>query len=246
MLFRSVAAQHGASVALAEEYRVGGTCVIRGCVPKKLMVMGSRFAQAFDDAAGFGWTLAAAPSFDWPELMRRVHAEVTRLEGIYIANLQRAGVCLHTERAQLLDAHTVQLVASGERIRAHHVLIATGAAPQTSPDIPGAELAASSNELFHWPMQPRRVVVQGAGYIALEFACLLKRLGSEVSVVLRGEHVLRGFDDEVREHLQAQLAAQGIRFVTGAALAAIARGTYSSRRGRRRRWRPIFRAPRWR
>ncbi len=218
-----VAAQHGARVALAEEYRVGGTCVIRGCVPKKLMVLGSRFAQAFDDAAGFGWTLPSSPSFDWPELMRRVHAEVTRLEGIYTANLLRAGATLHAERAVLHDAHTVQLVASGERVHAHRILIATGAAPQVAPDIPGAELAASSNELFHWPTQPRRVAVQGAGYIALEFACLLKRLGSEVTVVLRGEQVLRGFDDELRAHLQEQLAGQGLHFLTGASLAAIER-----------------------
>ena len=219
-----VAAQHGASVALAEEYRVGGTCVIRGCVPKKLMVLASRFAQAFDDAAGFGWTLPAAPAFAWPGLMRRVHAEVARLEAAYTAGLQRAGVALHSERAVLADAHTVRLVGSGQTVRARHILVATGATPVMAPDIPGGELASSSNELFHWPDQPRRVVVQGAGYVALEFACLLRRLGSAVTVVLRGEHVLRGFDDEGREHLQAQLAAQGIRFVTGAALAAIARG----------------------
>ncbi len=218
-----VAAQHGARVALAEAYRVGGTCVIRGCVPKKLMVLGSRFAQACDDAAGFGWALPQPPAFSWPELMRRVHAEVTRLEGVYTANLRRAGASLHAERALLLDAHTVQLAASGERFRARHILIATGAAPLMAPDIPGGELAASSNELFDWPQQPRRVVVQGAGYIALEFACLLNRLGSEVTVVLRGEQVLRGFDDEVRAHLQAQLAGQGIRFISGAALAAIER-----------------------
>ena len=208
-------------MALAEEYRVGGTCVIRGCVPKKLMVLGSRFAQAFDDATGFGWTLPSPPSFSWPRLMARVHAEVTRLEGVYVANLQRAGVSLHAERAVLLDAHTVQLVTSGERFRARRILIATGAAPQMVPDIPGGELADSSNELFTWPQHPRRVVVQGAGYIALEFACLLSRLGTEVTVVLRGEQVLRGFDDEVRTHLQAQLSNQGIRFVTGAALASI-------------------------
>jgi glutathione reductase (NADPH) len=218
-----IAAQHGASVALAEEHRVGGTCVIRGCVPKKLMVLGSRFAQAFDDAAAFGWTVPLSPSFSWPELMARVHGEVTRLEGVYTTNLQRAGVSLYAERAMLLDAHTVQLVTSGERIRARQILIATGAAPQMAPDIPGGELAASSNELFDWPQQPRRVVVQGAGYIALEFACLLRRLGSEVTVVLRGEQVLRGFDDDVRTHLQAQLAIQGIRFVTGAALVSIER-----------------------
>ena len=219
-----VAAQHGARVALAEEYRVGGTCVIRGCVPKKLMVLGSRFAQAFVDAAGFGWSTASAPALSWPELMRRVRAEVTRLEGVYTANLHRAGVALHAGRAVLCDAHTVQLVATGECFRAGRILIAAGAAPLMAPDIPGGELASSSNELFDWPEQPKRLLVQGAGYIALEFACLFRRLGSEVSVVLRGDQVLRGFDDEVRTHLQAQLAGQGIRFVTGAALASIERG----------------------
>lgn len=216
-----VAAQYGVSVSLAEEYRVGGTCVIRGCVPKKLMVLGSRFAQAFDDAQAFGWQFPAAPQFQWPDLMRQVHAEVTRLEGVYTANLERAGVSLLAERALLLDPHTVQLSQSGERIRARRILVATGAAPLMQPDIPGGELAASSNEVFHWPRQPRRVVVQGAGYIALEFACLLRRLGSDVTVVLRAPQVLRGFDDEVRAHLQTQLTGQGIRFITGAALSAI-------------------------
>jgi glutathione reductase (NADPH) len=216
-----IAAQHGALVALAEEYRVGGTCVIRGCVPKKLMVLGSRFAQAFDDAAGFGWTVRSTPMFSWPGLMARVHAEVTRLEGVYTTHLQRAGVSLHNERAVLLDGHTVQLVTSGERFRARQILIATGAAPKMAPDVPGGDLAASSNGVFAWPQQPRRVVVQGAGYIALEFACLLRKLGSEVTVVLRGDQVLRGFDDEVRAHLQAQLASQGIRFITAAALVSI-------------------------
>ena len=218
-----VAAQHGARVALAESYRLGGTCVIRGCVPKKLMVMASRFAQAFDDARGFGWALPAAPEFAWPELKRRVDAEVARLEGVYRSNLERAGVAIHVEHAVLDDAHTVRLLASGERFRARHILLATGAAPDAGPSIPGADLASSSNELFQWPAQPRRVVVQGAGYIALEFACLLHRLGSEVSVVLRGERILRGFDDEVRRFLQAQLEAQGLRFISGTSLASIER-----------------------
>lgn len=216
-----VAAQHGARVALAEEHRVGGTCVIRGCVPKKLMVLASRFAQGFAEGAGFGWNLFAPPRFSWPELMGRVHAEVARLEGVYSATLLRAGVALHADRAVLEDANTVTLVGSGERFRARQILIATGAVPQMVPAIPGGEFASSSNDLFDWPEQPRRVVVQGAGYIALEFACLLRRLGSDVTVVLRGERVLRGFDDEVREHLQSQLEMQGIAFVTRAALAAI-------------------------
>ena len=217
-----VAAEHGARVALAEEYRVGGTCVIRGCVPKKLMVLASRFGQAFGDGAAFGWQAAAAPRFAWPDLMGRVHAEVARIESVYTANLLAAGVSLHAERALLDDAHTVRLAGSGERFHARRILIATGATPQALPDIAGSELASNSNDLFDWPEQPRRVLVQGAGYIALEFACLLRRLGSDVTVVLRADRVLRGFDDEVREHLQAQLEALGIRFVTGAAVAAIA------------------------
>ena len=217
-----VAAEHGARVALAEEYRVGGTCVIRGCVPKKLMVLASRFGQAFGDGAAFGWHAAAAPRFSWPDLMGRVHAEVARIESVYTANLLAAGVSLHAERALLDDAHTVRLAGSGERFYARRILFATGATPQALPDIAGSELASNSNDLFDWPEQPRRVLVQGAGYIALEFACLLRRLGSDVTVVLRADRVLRGFDDEVREHLQAQLEALGIRFVTGAAVAAIA------------------------
>lgn len=215
-----VAAQHGARVAVAEADRLGGTCVIRGCVPKKLMVLASRHAQGFEDAAAFGWTMSAAPQFDWALLCERVQAEVTRLEGVYRTVLDAAGVIVHSERATLADAHTVRL-AGGREVRAKQILIATGAAPLMPHDIPGADLAASSNELFLWHEQPRRVVVQGAGYIALEFACLLRRLGSDVTVVLRGEQVLRGFDDEVRSHLQAQLAAQGIVFMTGTALAGI-------------------------
>lgn len=218
-----VAAGHGARVALAESDRLGGTCVIRGCVPKKLMVLASRFAQAFDEAPGFGWRLPAPPHFDWAEMQRRVGAEVTRLEGVYGAALDSVGVELHAERAVIEDAHTVRLTGSGQRFQARHILVATGAQPEAGPPIPGAELAASSNEVFQWPAQPRRVVVQGAGYIALEFACLLRRLGSEVTVVLRGERVLRGFDDELREHLQAQLEAQGLRFLAGRTLVAIER-----------------------
>lgn len=218
-----VAAGHGARVALAESHRLGGTCVIRGCVPKKLMVLASRFAQAFDDATGFGWTLPAAPRFDWAQLKGRVDAEVARLEGVYRRTLVDAGVELHHDRAQIEGPHAVRLSGSGERFHARHILVATGAWPDAGPPIPGAELAASSNELFQWPTQPRRVVVQGAGYIALEFACLLRRLGTEVTVVLRGERVLRGFDDGLREHLQAQLEGQGLRLLSGRVLAAIER-----------------------
>jgi glutathione reductase (NADPH) len=204
-----IAATHGASVALAEEYRMGGTCVIRGCVPKKLMVMASRFADEFEAAAGFGWTPGTA-HFDWVKLIARINAELNRLEDIYANNLRKVGVQIYPERAKILDEHTVLLQSSGEKIHANTILIATGAAPTMPQDLPGAQFASSSNEFFLWPTQPKRVVVQGAGYIALELACLLKRLGSEVTVVMRGDHVLRGFDQQLRELIQTQLTADGM------------------------------------
>ncbi len=206
-----IAAGYGATVALAEEYRMGGTCVIRGCVPKKLMVMASRFGNEFEASVGFGWE-ATESRFSWPTLMSRVHAEVTRLEGIYASNLSKTGVEIHAGRARILDRHTVELRSAErtETIQAKTILIATGATPTMPDDIPGAILASSSNDFFLWPEMPKRVVVQGAGYIALELACLLKRLGSEVTLVMRGDQVLRGFDQQVREFIQQQLLADGL------------------------------------
>jgi glutathione reductase (NADPH) len=209
-----IAANHGASVALAEEYRMGGTCVIRGCVPKKLMVMASRFGNEFEAAKGFGWD-ALTPSFSWPKLMSRVHVEVNRLEGIYTRNLISAGVEIFAQRARIIDKNTVELLSSNhenlaQTIRAKTILIATGATPAMPNDFPGAELASSSNEFFLWPECPKQVVIQGAGYIALELACLLNRLGSEVTLIMRGDLVLRGFDHEVRELIQQQLVADGL------------------------------------
>jgi glutathione reductase (NADPH) len=215
-----IAATHGASVALAEEYRMGGTCVIRGCVPKKLMVMASRFADEFEAAAGFGWTAGSA-HFDWVKLMARINAELNRLEDIYATNLRKVDVQIYAERATILDAHTVLLQSSGEKIRANYILIATGATPIMPQDVPGAQFASSSNEFFLWPTQPKRVVVQGAGYIALELACLLKRLGSAVTLVMRGDHVLRGFDQQLRELIQTQLTADGMVIKTNTTLQSI-------------------------
>jgi glutathione reductase (NADPH) len=202
-----IAATHGAKVALAEEYRMGGTCVIRGCVPKKLMVMASRFVDEFAAAKGFGWS-AVDSQFDWPELMARIHAELTRLEGIYANNLRKAGVEIYADRGTIIDANTVKLQQSGQVFHAKTILVATGATPTMPKDTPGVQFASNSNDFFLWPTQPKRVVVQGAGYIALELACLLRRLGSEVTVVMRGDHVLRGFDQQVRELIQAQLGAE--------------------------------------
>ncbi|HTV26753.1 MAG TPA: glutathione-disulfide reductase [Xanthobacteraceae bacterium] len=217
-----IAAQHGARVMVAEEYRMGGTCVIRGCVPKKLLVYAARFRGEFEDAEGYGWTLSHA-SFDWPTLIANKDKEIARLEAAYTATLDRAGVKIVKTRATLADAHTVQ-VANGERVRAAYVLIATGGAPSYGEQIPGIEHAISSNEAFHLPKLPHRVLVQGGGYTAIEFAGIFAGLGSQVTIVYRGENILRGFDDDVRAHLRAELEKRGIRVVTGCKVTAIERG----------------------
>ncbi|MEA1832926.1 glutathione-disulfide reductase [Methylobacterium durans] len=195
-----IAAGYGARVKLAEEYRVGGTCVIRGCVPKKLMVYAGRFADEIEDAAGFGWNVPE-PRFDWSVLKRRRDAEIARLEGIYDTNLMRAGVEIVPERAVIEDAHTVRLVGSGERIRARFILVAVGASPVKEPVIPGADLAITSNEVFELETQPERILVVGGGYIAVEFAGVFAALGTRTTLLHRGDRLLRGFDDEIRDAL---------------------------------------------
>src|SRR5215469_104341 len=214
-----VASQYGARVMLAEEYRLGGTCVIRGCVPKKLLVYAARFRGEFEDAAGYGWTLAQ-PSFDWPTLIANKDREIARLEAAYAATLEKAQVAIVKSRATLADAHTVEL-ANGERIRAAYVLIATGSRPSFGDQIPGLEHAISSNEAFHLPRLPQRVVIQGGGYIAVEFAGIFAGLGSHVTLVYRGENILRGFDDDVRQHLRAAIEKGGIKVITGCKVAAV-------------------------
>jgi glutathione reductase (NADPH) len=216
-----VAAQHGARVMLAEEYRLGGTCVIRGCVPKKLLVYASRFRGEFEDAVGYGWTVPQ-PSFDWPTLIANKDHEIARLEAAYTATLKRAGVAVVKSRAVLADAHTVAL-AKGERVRAANILISTGGAPSYGDKIPGLEYAISSNEAFHLPELPRRVVIQGGGYIAVEFAGIFAGLGSHVTLVYRGENILRGFDDDVRHHVRVEMEKRGIKVITGCKVAAIER-----------------------
>lgn len=216
-----IAAGHGARVALVEEYRLGGTCVIRGCVPKKLMVYASRFAQEFEEAAGYGWTLGT-PQFDWAALKTRRNTEVARLEAVYRSNLVASGVKIFAARAHLEGPQTVAL-SDGTQLRANHILIATGATPAGATAIPGHELAIDSNGFFDLQALPRRVVVQGAGYIALELACVLQRLGASVRVVVRGEQILRGFDDDVRQHLAAALVDSGLRFDFGHSITAIRR-----------------------
>jgi glutathione reductase (NADPH) len=208
-----IAAGYGARVMIAEEYRMGGTCVIRGCVPKKLLVYASHFHQEFEDAAGFGWTVPE-PSFDWRTLIANKDKEIARLEAAYTANVERSGARVLKTRAVLEDAHTVRL-AGGEAVRAKYVLIATGGAPNHGAAIPGIEHVISSNEAFHLPQLPRRIVIQGGGYIALEFAGIFAGFGSDVTVIYRGDNILRGFDEDVRTHLRSEMEKAGITILTG-------------------------------
>jgi glutathione reductase (NADPH) len=217
-----IAAQHGARVMIAEEYRIGGTCVIRGCVPKKLLVYASRFGHEFEDAPGFGWTVPAA-TFDWPTLIANKDKEIARLEGVYRANLEKAGVDIVKTRAVIEDATTVRLLASGARVHAGHILVATGGAPFGGHAIPGHEHAISSNEAFHLPALPGEIAIGGGGYIAVEFACIFAGLGSRVTLIYRGENILRGFDDDVRAHVRAEMEARGITVITGQVATAIAK-----------------------
>ena len=204
-----IAAGYGAKVMVAEEFRIGGTCVIRGCVPKKLMVYASRFADDFEDAEGFGWTVAK-PVFDWPKLVAAKEGEISRLSGIYRTNLAKAGVEIIESRAVLEGPQLVRLNTDGRLVRAKHILIATGAAPVMEPGVPGRELAISSNEIFDLPAFPQRLAIVGGGYIAVEFASLFARLGSKVTLMLRGDNVLRGFDSDMRNGLRDALEEAGI------------------------------------
>ena len=216
-----VASSHGARVMIAEDYRVGGTCVIRGCVPKKLLVYASRFREEFEDAAGYGWHVGT-PTFDWPTLIANKDREIARLEAAYTTTLERYKVELVKSRAVLDGADAVRL-ADGTRIRARTILIATGGWPYHGDDIPGIEHVISSNEAFHLETLPKRIVIQGGGYIAVEFAGVFAGLGSEVTLVYRGENILRGFDDDVREHLRNEMTKRGITIVCGQTVAAVDR-----------------------
>ena len=208
-----IAAGYGASVMVAEEYRLGGTCVIRGCVPKKLLVYAARFSDEFEDAAGYGWTVPE-PTFDWKTLIANKDREIARLEAAYTSTLERAKVAIVKSRAVIEDAHSVRLVATGEKLRARNILLATGATPYPGSEIAGLEHVISSNEAFDLEEFPKRILIQGGGYIAVEFAGIFNGLGSEVTLVYRGENILRGFDDDVREHLRSEMQRRGIKVVT--------------------------------
>lgn len=201
-----IASSLGARVAVAEEYRVGGTCVIRGCVPKKLMVYASHFAEDFELARGFGWSVGET-SFDWKTFITRKDAEIDRLNGLYIKTLEGAGVEIIDGRATVTGPNSVRV---GEReITAKTILVATGGWPHM-PDVPGIEHAISSNEAFHLEEQPEHIVVVGGGYIAVEFAGIFHGMGSSVSLLYRSEQILRGFDDDLRDRLNTEMRRKGI------------------------------------
>ena len=206
-----LAALSGARVRVAEEHRVGGTCVIRGCVPKKLMVYASEFSQAFKTAAGFGWTVDN-PRFDWPAFLAEKDKEIARLSGVYVRNLENAGAELAHGKARLLDAHTVEVAGHG-RTTADKILIATGGRPWKPADLPGVEHAISSNEAFHLEALPERIVVAGGGYIAVEFAGIFAGLGVDTTLVYRGPNILRGFDDDIRTHVAEEMGRRGVKVV---------------------------------
>jgi glutathione reductase (NADPH) len=204
---RIASGEYGAKVGLAEESRMGGTCVIRGCVPKKLMVFASGFPEAIEEARAYGWDVTAG-AFDWTAFRTKLETELDRLEAAYRNTLKTAGVIVHDERAVIVDAHRVRL-ASGAEFTTKHILVATGGRPFV-PDFPGADLAVTSNEMFHLPTLPKRALVVGGGYIASEFACILKGLGVAVSQFYRGAQILRGFDDEARGHVSNAMRSSGI------------------------------------
>ena len=207
-----IAAGHGARVAIAEEYRIGGTCVIRGCVPKKLLVYASRFADDFEDARGFGWHVADA-EFDWPALIAAKDKEIARLETLYRGLLDGLAVSLIEERAEVAGPNAVRLKASGRTVSVGKILIATGGTPSFGEEIPGLEHAITSNEAFELKELPERIAIYGAGYIALEFAGIFAGLGSETTLVFRGDKVLRGFDEDLRDGISGAYAKRGIRLV---------------------------------
>ena len=201
------AASYGVRVGIAEMSRVGGTCVIRGCIPKKLLVYGAHVADEIGDAAGYGWEIGPS-RFDWATLIANKDREIDRLNGIYLGLLANTGVTLHETKARLVDRHTIEL-GDGKRVTAERIMIAVGGYP-VLPEIPGVEHAITSNEALDLKELPKRVVIVGGGFIAVEFAGIFNALGSEVTIIIRRDKLLRGFDEDIRSFLGAQLAERGI------------------------------------
>ena len=213
------AGSYGARVGICEDSRIGGTCVIRGCVPKKLLVYGSSFADAFADAGAYGWTVAP-PSFDWGTLIANKNKEIDRLEGIYRKLLKDANCTLYETRGRVIDPHTVEM--GGKRVTAANILVATGAWPELPP-IPGIEHAITSNEALEMMSLPKRIVIVGGGYIAVEFAGIFAGVGAEVTEVIRADQILRGFDDDIRNNLAIEMKQRGVKIMSGQHVTAIAK-----------------------
>ena len=207
-----VAASLGKKVAIAEEYRFGGTCVIRGCVPKKLFVYASQFHEHFEDAAGYGWTVGKS-SFDWPSLIAAKDKEIDRLEGLYRKGLDGAGVEILETRAVLTGPNSIRLVKSGREVTAERIVVAVGGAPNPHAALPGHEHCISSNEAFHLETLPRSILIAGGGYIAVEFANIFHGLGVETTLIYRGAEILSRFDQDMRQGLHEAMVAKGIRII---------------------------------
>ena len=204
------AASYGAKVAIAEQDLVGGTCAIRGCIPKKLMVYGSHFPELFKAAAGYGWKVGES-KLDWEYFITAIDKEVRRLSRMHTVFLEKAGVELIQSRAKLLDPHTLEL-GDGRKITADKILIAVGGRP-FKPNLPGMEYALTSNEMFHLPQQPKHIAIIGAGYIGVEFASIMKGLGCQVTQIIRKDKILQGFDDDIRIGIEDGMTNHGIRFI---------------------------------
>ncbi len=218
-----LAAGLGVRTAIAEEYRFGGTCVIRGCIPKKLLVYASELGHAIDDARGFGWT-TGEKRFDWKTLIANKDGEIERLSKLYSSGVEKAGGTVFQTRAEVVGPHEVKLVSEDRTVSAERILIATGGHPFI-PEIPGRELAITSNEAFHLEALPEKIVIVGAGYIAIEFACIFHGLGAEVELLYRGSEILRGFDHDLRHALAEIMTAQGIKIAYNTEPAAIERAS---------------------
>ena len=217
-----LAAGMGKKVAIAEEYRFGGTCVIRGCVPKKLFVYASQYSEHFEDAAGYGWSVGET-KFDWPTLIANKDREIARLEGLYRRGLDTNGAEIIESRAELVDRHTVEIKATGKRVTAETILIATGGHPTPHPALPGHELTISSNEAFDLKELPKAILIAGGGYIAVEFANIFHGLGVETTLVYRGQEILSRFDTDMRKGLHKEMEEKGIRILCHQVFESIAR-----------------------
>ncbi len=215
-----MSAQFGAKVAIAERYRFGGTCVIRGCVPKKLFVLASRFPDHFADSASYGWSLGEA-GFDWKTLIANKDREIARLEGLYKGNLEKAGVETFSTRAELSGPNSVRLPDLDREVTAKHILIATGGRPFLDRTIPGIEHAIVSDDAFHLEEFPKRIVIVGGGYIGVEFASIFNGLGAKVTLVHRGDLILRGFDHDLRRGVQEAMQARGVDVRCGEQVVAV-------------------------